>query len=77
MAERIDSMPEKNRSGASRLYPWEDWLDGSVWKLTAGEDFKCSPAGLRSLAAKRTESLTFLIRDDGQTVYLQARKAGS
>lgn len=31
-------------------YPWEKWLDGSVWELTIGEDFKTSVQSFRSNA---------------------------
>lgn len=37
MAERVEEMPPR-RAGAAK-YPWEEWMDGSVWKLTQGEDF--------------------------------------
>lgn len=34
MAERVSEFPEILPSrGFTALYPWDDWLDGSVWKL--------------------------------------------
>lgn len=38
MAERIESFDFKRQSGGSR-YPWEQWLDGSIWRLTERDDF--------------------------------------
>lgn len=26
--------------GRRRLYPWHDWLDGRIWKLRSGKDFR-------------------------------------
>lgn len=47
MARRVEKFPE--RPSQSR-YPWEEWLDGSVWELIPGEDFKGKPATFRSVA---------------------------
>jgi hypothetical protein len=32
--ERFPELPSQSR------YPWESWLDGDIWELTPGEDFK-------------------------------------
>lgn len=31
-------------------YDWDNWLDGRVWELVAGEDFACKPSSIRLLA---------------------------
>lgn len=36
MAERIAEFPTRPRN---TRYPWDEWTDGKVWKLRAGEDF--------------------------------------
>ena len=36
MAERLDDF-EWSRAG--KKYPWDQWFNGEVWKLTKGEDF--------------------------------------
>jgi hypothetical protein len=41
MAERIS---DAELPPAPGKYPWDEWLDGSTWKLTPGEDFTI-PAG--------------------------------
>lgn len=38
MAERIEEFPAEQRP-PTRRYPWDQWTDGSVWKLVRGEDF--------------------------------------
>lgn len=46
MAQKIDKWPESVSTG----YPWDEWLDGSIWKLKAGEDFKAKMHTFRSNA---------------------------
>lgn len=46
MARRVEEFPE-NPSGR---YPWEEWLDGSVWELILGEDILGKPSSFRSAA---------------------------
>lgn len=42
MAEKLDNYQFSRHPHASK-YPWDEWLDGSVWKLTKGEDFDVEP----------------------------------
>jgi hypothetical protein len=42
--------------GRECTYPYDDWFDGQIWKLTKGFDFECQPNSLRQAfyaAAKR------------------------
>ena len=41
MAEVIDTFKFNGRGSP---YPWNEWLDGRIWKLRSGVDFKV-PAG--------------------------------
>lgn len=43
MAERLVEMPERKGT-----YPWHDWSDGSVWKITRGEDFSAKLESMRT-----------------------------
>lgn len=56
------------------VYPWHDWLDGSTWLLTPGEDFKQPVPAFRTLAyriAKENEyRLRTRLRPEG--LYIQA-----
>jgi hypothetical protein len=56
MAERVDSSlltSTRNKHD----YPWDDWLDGSTWKVVKGVDFTVPVSSMRSecyiQAAKR------------------------
>jgi hypothetical protein len=46
MARKLDQFPLSN---AAR-YPWDEYLDGSVWELTRGEDFRCSVRSIQGAA---------------------------
>ena len=30
------------------MYPWDQWFDGQIWKLTRGKDFKTEIKNFRS-----------------------------
>ncbi len=34
-------------SGRKSIYPYDEWFDGQIWKLTKGFDFECQPNSLR------------------------------
>ena len=34
MAERVDEIPGTRGGGRPAVYPWAEWLNGEVWKLT-------------------------------------------
>jgi hypothetical protein len=42
--ERFPELPSQSR------YPWESWLDGDIWELTPGEDFKGKADNFRAVA---------------------------
>ncbi len=47
MAEKLtDYKFTRGRIGTQ--YPWGEWLDGNIWKLTAGVDFTCKPGSMRT-----------------------------
>lgn len=46
MARRLDSFPAATGS----RYPWDEWLDGSVWELGRGDDFQAKPSTFRTNA---------------------------
>lgn len=51
MAERITSLP-KRPVGGPRKYPWDEWTDGSAWRIQRGEDFDVEPASMAGLIRK-------------------------
>lgn len=52
MARKVDEFPEvPSRS----RYPWDTWLDGGIWELTQGEDFKGRAATFKSNARSQAK----------------------
>jgi hypothetical protein len=69
MADRIEHFPAEQRP-PTRRYPWNEWTDGSVWRLVRGEDFdqetdqfrnrlypQASRRGMKVRSAKRIEEV--------------------
>jgi hypothetical protein len=65
MPRRLDAFPPS----ASSRYPWDEYLDGSVWELTRGEDFQCSVSSFQGAARAQAN------RRRG-TVRMRTRHAG-
>jgi hypothetical protein len=51
MAERMDTFPDG--APTRRHYPWDEWLDGTVWRLQVGDDFSAKPPSMASMARAR------------------------
>ena len=68
---------EINGKGRRTIYPWDEWLDGQIWQLTRGEDFKCKVLSFRMAAkyAAVTRGLNVDVQVRGDTVTIQAIKA--
>lgn len=74
MAKKVREMPEgKRREGK---YPWDEWLDGSVWELEPGSDFKVELDSMRSLAisAAKRQGGKLKTRVTGGKLYIQYSK---
>lgn len=39
MAKRVSQLPS---GGREKFYPWDEWMDGSVWQIHRGDDFVCT-----------------------------------
>lgn len=37
-------------------YPWEDWFDGRIWKLTEGKDFQAHPLMMERIIRTRAST---------------------
>lgn len=60
MARRVD---KPDREWASRgLYPWDEWLDGSVWELEEPEDFNCARVSLLNAAVSAATTRSGKVR---------------
>jgi hypothetical protein len=69
MAARLQTFPESS----ARRYPWETWLDGSVWQLFRGEDYQASSKTIVATARSRAKRMngsvrTRLLGDEGREV---------
>lgn len=58
MADRIDTFTP-GKGGALPKYPWEDWTDGSPWRIHRGQDYDIS-----------TESMAAVVRNYARRVGL-------
>jgi hypothetical protein len=76
MAERVDAFPVVTLRGRGNGYPWDEWMDGSVWKLVQGDDFGATITNFLSSAwkeaSKRGHGCKTHRDPDGVTVYIQA-----
>ena len=45
MATRLAEMPPKR--GRGHVHPWEEWTDGSVWRIERGADYPGKTDSLR------------------------------
>jgi hypothetical protein len=65
VAERIDNFTPLR--GRPAIYPWERWMDGSMWRIHRGSDFEVS-----------TRSMAQSIRERGRRdgVQVSARQLG-
>lgn len=61
MAEVMDSYEFRHYGRGRSKYPWDEWLDGRVWKLERGKDYSVSEhsmdSQLRSAARKRVGNM--------------------
>jgi hypothetical protein len=63
MAERLatydftaqSAVTSAETKGRNR-YPWNDWFDGDIWKITQGEDFDTSPLMMERIIRTRASN---------------------
>jgi hypothetical protein len=57
VAERLESFEFPGNHGGKRHgHPWDEWLDGTVWRLCQGEDFQGSSSNFLGTAWKRASA---------------------
>lgn len=51
MAETLPELPQPRRSDGTfvEIYPWDDWLDGRIWRVKQGVDFQVSPRSFATM----------------------------
>jgi len=74
MAARLDTWPG-GLNGRREKYPWDEWLDGSIWLLTRGLDFAVTVENFRAVAfaAAKRNGLALRTTRDGDHLAIQAR----
>jgi hypothetical protein len=72
MAEKVGEFPDV--IGRGRPYPWNEWLDGGIWKLIQGEDFAASMSNFRALVYMKAQDRQLQVRTRvvADAFYLQA-----
>ena len=50
VGRRLTARPAARRADA---YPWARWEDGEWWLIKRGDQFRCTPAGMRSTLRSR------------------------
>ena len=72
MAKRVESVPFNTQGGK---FPWSDWLDGSIWEITA-DDLAGTPEGSfrsqLSFQAKKRGVVASCNKSNG-SFYIQAK----
>lgn len=77
MARTLETFPVPR--GQMR-YPWDEWLDGRVWELVAGEDFTAKVPTLKANAQLQAKKRNGRVRTrqlregERQKVVLQFRR---
>lgn len=77
MAHEVEALPGPGGRIAFDQYPWDEWLDGRVWKLVQGTDFHASATAMRTYvyrAAKTREVSVTTRRAAGGVLYIQANR---
>lgn len=77
MAKVIQELPRKHGgAGRSEQYPYAEWLDGQIWQLVEGEDYKSKSTSMltniRQAAQKRDLKVRTRFVDGG--IVVQAYK---
>jgi hypothetical protein len=53
-------LPEINvRAGRPPKYPWDEWEDGSAWRITRGEHFEIPPSNMAAVIRSRAHRLGY------------------
>jgi hypothetical protein len=63
VAEEIDEFPQtRGRAKGRSKYPFDEWFNGKIWRLDAGEDFSSAPETFRTTLSKTARARGIKIR---------------
>lgn len=79
MPTKLESFPQQYQGrGRKQLYNWDDLLNGEVWELREGEDFKTSMSSFRTqahnAARQRQLKVRVHVNRESDTLTLQGYK---
>lgn len=77
MAEVIEEYQFQPARNAA-YYPWAEWFDGRIWRLTQGQDYRSKLSSFRNHVygeAKKRGIKVHFAQDSDTTVVIQAYKA--
>jgi hypothetical protein len=79
MAKVLTELPKRHGGGGRKeSYPYDEWLDGQIWQLEEGTDYKSKTASMltniRQAADKRNLKVRTRLLDDGKTLVVQSYK---
>ena len=74
MASKLKQFTFRGRGRQASRHPWDEWLNGDIWKLVKGTDFSCRVESFRSMAyaAAHYRGLKFQSQIDGDTIVIRA-----
>lgn len=76
MATKLKTFSFTGKSGGIR-YPWDEWSDGSIWKVCRGKDFTTTTTNFRTGIYVKAATLGMAAHvsvPDGDTVVFQFYK---
>ena len=64
------------RGPGSKCHPWDEWLDGNIWKVTQGIDFPGQPRYFRNSIHTQAKNRGLKVHTniDGQSIIFQTYK---
>lgn len=77
MAETLAAHDFRNGHG-NQKYPWQQWSDGEVWRITKGQDFAVEPRVMQGQIKVRgtKEGRATVTNVQGDTVVFTFQKVG-
>lgn len=77
MAKELEVFPEtrgRGKTGESK-YPWDEWFNGKIWQLDAGEDFDIKMVSMKSIVSKTAKDRGVRVKtatvNDGKSLVIQ------
>jgi len=78
MAERLENYEFGKAAGRPTTHPWDEWLDGSTWRITRGTDFDARPSSIRQeiLQTAKRRGLEAETSVEGDSVVFRVKALG-